>query len=434
MNMSEISLDTSKARDLVNALRDGTVPAHGSTELAVGLDEPLRALKDQLSYVADGCTAIRFIEGAYGSGKTFLCSVLREEALRRGFAASLVVVSPDARLGKLPIVYSRIMDGIRTRSKNSSTALPDILEKWLLSEYRRASKVTGGSKDELHGHVLRQIVVRLQAISDAAPGVARAVKAYYRASRDRNADLRRAAISWLRGSHSVPLDVRRELGVRGDIGQEDLYGVLKAIALIVREAGYRGFLIIIDEAETIQRLSYQRQREDAYEVLRVLVDSAGDNRFPGCLFVVTGTEHFFQDPLQGLKSYKALADRIERPDTFTHQTTSRQPILHLTGLERKDLTAIAKKVRDIHATAYGWNAAEAVSDGYLEDIAGQVTDSFGESIERLPRGFLREIVQICDVAEEHGVQFREEEGEQIDDRLGARLQADAADRSRLENV
>src|SRR5690606_4953346 len=117
------------------------------------------------------------------------------------------------------------------------------------------------------------------------------------------------------------------LGVRGEIDKEDLYGAIKAIALIIREAGYDGFLIIVDEAETIQRLSYQRQREDAYEVLRVLIDSAGENRFPGCLFVVTGTEHFFQDPLQGLKSYKALADRIERPDTFTTQTTSRQPIL-----------------------------------------------------------------------------------------------------------
>lgn len=427
-------MDTARARDLINALREGTVPAHGSSDFAVGIDEPLNALLEQLEYVSEEGTAIRFIEGAYGSGKTFLCSVLREKALERGFAASLVVVSPDAPLGKLPVVYSRIMDGIRTRAKNASTALPEILEKWLLAEYRRASKVVGGTEAELHRHVLSQIDVQLRAISDAAPSVARAVKAYYRASRDRDSDLRRAAISWIRGSQAVPLKVRRELGVRGEIGQEDLYGALKAIALIIREAGYRGFVIIIDEAETIQRLSYQRQREDAYEVLRVLVDSAGENRFPGCLFVVTGTEHFFQDPLQGLKSYQALADRVEQPDTFTQQTTSRQPILHLTGLRREDLTVIAKKVRDIHAVAYDWEARNSVSDRYLERIARKVTDSFGESIERLPRGLLREIVQICDVAEEHGVSFNEQDDTEVDEQLGARLRADAADRSRLENV
>src|SRR5690606_38172623 len=334
-SMSEVS--RSKARDLISALRDGTVPANGAADLAVGLDQPLDALLDQLGYVAGGCTAVRFVEGAYGSGKTFLCSLLREKAFSKNFVASVYVVSPDAPLGRLPIVYSRIMDGIRTKSKHSSTALPDILEKWLLSEYSRAKNLVGGSKKDVHRHVLQQIDVRLQSISEAAPSVARVVKAYYRTRLDRNVELSRAAIAWLRGSQSVPVTMRRELGVRGEIDKEDLYGAIKAIALIIREAGYDGFLIIVDEAETIQRLSYQRQREDAYEVLRVLIDSAGENRFPGCLFVVTGTEHFFQDPLQGLKSYKALADRIERPDTFTTQTTSRQPILHLTGLQRDDL-------------------------------------------------------------------------------------------------
>ncbi len=328
-------MDSTRARDLVNALRNGTVPAYGLRDLAVGIDEPLTALTDQLDYVAGGATALRFIEGGYGSGKTFLCSLLREEALERGFVATFIVVSPDSPLGKLEIVYSRIMDGIRTSAKRSSTALTDVLEKWLLREYRRAREIIGsGHAGEIHDYVLSQIEHKLRSISNAAPGVAAAVKAYYEASRDRDLALTRSAAAWLRGSHTVPLDVRKRLGVRGGIGAEDLYGAVKAVALIICEAGYQGFLIVIDEVETVQRLSHKRQREDAYEVIRVLVDGAGENRFPGCFFVFTGTEQCFQDPVQGMRSYEALAERIERPETFTDQSTSRQPILQLTGLRR----------------------------------------------------------------------------------------------------
>jgi hypothetical protein len=417
------------ARDIINALRDGTVPGRGLSGLAVGIDEPLNAIREQLDYVASGKTAIRFIEGSYGSGKTFLCSVVREEALNQGFVVSTVVVSPDAPLGKLSIVLSRIIDGIRTKAKPTSTAVSEILEKWLLSEFRRAGTVVGSDKREQHRHVLRQVDERLKSIGETAPSVARVVKAYYAASLSRSPDLCRAAVSWLRGSHSVPLTVRKELGIRGDINQEDPYSVLKAIAIMIKEAGYRGFVIVFDEAETIQRMSHKRQRDDAYEVLRVLLDGAGENFFPACLFVVTGTEHFFQDPYQGIQSYEALADRIRRPDTFTDATTTRQPILHLTGLKRDHLAAISRKVRDIHGTAYDWEARSAVQDDYLDDVARQVTDSFGESIERLPRAFLREIVNICDVAQEHGVPFGSSEvGTSIENAI-IRIQSPSRDRT-----
>ena len=421
-------MDKALARDLLEAFRNGTVPRYGLRELAVGVDEPLNALEEHLEYVSQGRTAVRFIEGAYGSGKSFLCALLREIALEKGFVTSLMVVSPDVPLGKLSVVYSRIMDGIRTAAKRTSTALPDILEKWLLAEYKRASVLAGGSKSDQHRQVLSQIELKLQGISDVAPGVASAVKAYYTASHNRNPELRRAAAAWLRGSSSVPLKVRKILGVRGEIGQEDLYGALKAVAMIIREAGYKGFLVVLDEVETVQRQAYQSQRNAAYEVLRVLVDSAGTNRFPGCLFVVTGTEQLFQDPLQGLRSYPALAERIERPENFTDQETSRQPILHLRGLDRSDLAAIAKKIRTIHATAYEWDAATSVTDNHLEDLARKVTDSFGESIERLPRGFLREVVHICDVAQEHGVRFDAVDQSEVDDRLADRLRADSGGR------
>ena len=60
-----------RRREVIDALRRGTVPAAGLDLLAVGLDRFAPALDAELDAVAGGGAAFKAVRGEYGSGKTF---------------------------------------------------------------------------------------------------------------------------------------------------------------------------------------------------------------------------------------------------------------------------------------------------------------------------------------------------------------------------
>ena len=60
-----------RRREVIDALRRGTVPANGLDLLAVGLDRFHVALSDELSSVASGGATVKAVRGEYGTGKTF---------------------------------------------------------------------------------------------------------------------------------------------------------------------------------------------------------------------------------------------------------------------------------------------------------------------------------------------------------------------------
>jgi len=83
-------VSAARARDVVDALRRGTVPQQGLGLFAVGLDRFADALDDDLATVARGGSAFHALRGEYGSGKTFFARWLAERAKRRGLAVSEV--------------------------------------------------------------------------------------------------------------------------------------------------------------------------------------------------------------------------------------------------------------------------------------------------------------------------------------------------------
>ena len=63
-----------------------------------------------------------------------------------------------------------------------------------------------------------------------------------------------ALISWLCGSGNVAAAAKKAAGIKGDIGSRDALDYLRGVLEIVKAAGYKGLLIVIDEAETILRM------------------------------------------------------------------------------------------------------------------------------------------------------------------------------------
>ena len=83
---------------VLNSLKDGVVPRVGLEYIAVGRKNEIQALLQDVSIIEQGGSALRFIEGNYGSGKTFLLHTLRNHMMEKNFVVTDVELSADRRL------------------------------------------------------------------------------------------------------------------------------------------------------------------------------------------------------------------------------------------------------------------------------------------------------------------------------------------------
>src|SRR5690606_21106926 len=129
----ETLLEKKSARDIIDALRHGVVPKYNLDLLMVGQQNAKKHLSQILTELNQSKSHFKFIRGQYGSGKTFLCSWLKEYALENEFVVSFLNVSHDQPLSDLPVFFSGVLNNLRTPEKSDSSALADILESWLLN-------------------------------------------------------------------------------------------------------------------------------------------------------------------------------------------------------------------------------------------------------------------------------------------------------------
>ena len=91
--MNAPAVSAARRREVIDALRRGTVPQAGLDLFAVGLERFEKALDEELTAVATGGAAFKAVRGEYGSGKTFFARWLAERAKRHGFAVTEIQVS-----------------------------------------------------------------------------------------------------------------------------------------------------------------------------------------------------------------------------------------------------------------------------------------------------------------------------------------------------
>src|SRR5690242_19486301 len=104
-----------RRREIIDALRRGTVPQNGLDVLAVGLDRFEAAVTDELGIVQSGGSVFKAVRGEYGSGKTFFARWLAERAKRLGMATAEVQISEtETPLHRLETVYRRVCESLQT--------------------------------------------------------------------------------------------------------------------------------------------------------------------------------------------------------------------------------------------------------------------------------------------------------------------------------
>lgn len=389
-----------KERDaIIQSLKSGVTPKVGIQHIQVGRVHELKAMIQDIERITDGGSAFRLIIGEYGSGKTFFLSVVRAIALERKLVTVNADLSPDRRIhasaGQARNLYSELMRNMSTRNKPDGNALTSVVEKFI-TEARIEADSTGKSANAV-------IHEKLASLSELVGGYdfAKVIEAYWTGHETDNETLKANAIKWLRAEYSTKTDARNDLGVRTIISDASFYDSLKLISLFVRQAGYQGLLVNLDELVNLYKLNNTTARTSNYEqILRILNDCLqGTAEHLG--FLLGGTPEFLLDPRKGLYSYEALQSRLAG-NTFAKQAgviDYSSPALHLASLTPEELYILLKNLR--HVYAEGDESKYLVPDESLKAFLKHCSQTIGDAYFRTPRNTIKAFLDMLAVIDQN---------------------------------
>lgn len=386
------ALSPVRRREILQALRQGTVPAGNLDVLAVGIDKFAPTVDDDLDAVAAGGSVFKAVRGEYGSGKTFFARWIQQRAMRRGLAVAEVQISElETPLHKLETVYRRTTESLRTAAFPPS-AFRSVLDAWLFGVEEDAAAAAGvdEASEEQIDALLEQ---RLATVATATPVYPMVLRAYRAALAREDAATADALVAWLGGQPHVGAAAKRAAGVRQDVDHFLAMGFLQGLLAVLQGARHPGLLLVIDEVETLQRMRSD-SRAKALNALRQWIDELDSGRYPGLYLLITGTPAFFDGRL-GIQSLPPLAQRLHTDFTTDARFDNpRAPQIRLAGFDLEKLVEVGIRVREVYAD--GASAPDRirtlVDDAYLRDLASAVAGKLGGQVGISPRLFLKKLV------------------------------------------
>src|SRR3546814_8245685 len=114
------------------------------------------------SDLADGGSAIRFIIGEYGSGKTFFMNLIRLVALEKGLVVMFADLAPDRRIhatgGQARGLYAEMARNLATRTKPDGGALSNVVERFVSQAQHDAEAQEQSTRSEEHTSELQSLM------------------------------------------------------------------------------------------------------------------------------------------------------------------------------------------------------------------------------------------------------------------------------------
>lgn len=389
-------ISAARRNDIVGALRRGTVPNAGLDALAVGIDGFAATLDEELATVSSGRGGFKAVRGEYGTGKTFFGRWLQERARAKGFATSEVQINEtETPLHRLETIYRRLVERLGT-ADSSSGAFRSVIDGWFFAleqDVLADGTVDGTNADVLLERTTALMETKLTTISKTAPAFSAVLRTYRRALAVGDNQLAEGLISWLAGQPNVAAGVKRAAGIKGDLDHFGAANFLIGLLTILRDSGFPGLVLVLDEVETLQRMRADT-RERGLNALRQLIDEIDAGRFVGLYLVVTGTPAFY-DGAQGVQRLAPLAQRLHVDfGTDRRFDNPRAVQIRLAPFDQGSLVAVGKRVRDIYASMQPNEVRlrDVVGDTYIEDLARAVAGGLGGKVGVAPRLFLKKLV------------------------------------------
>lgn len=362
---------------VLESLRKGIPPQRGVELYSVGNEKLIDGIKKyHLSGISDR-GIIRFISGSWGSGKTHFFRLLREVAFQHDCLVSSVELDLNsAALNKFEKVFYAIVSHVLTPTYYSeherietaqfrtvlqeslaylSTGSRLIANKTAHEQFVKASELLMSNHAiDIDFKKMVQHYWQTFLPESAAPGVAQT---------------REEILQWFSGEGSLG-QYRKRFGVSKMVSKENAKLMLQSLAGFVRQAGYRGLVILFDEAEQAYSVMRKSALRDAQNNLLSLINNI--ESLSGLFMVYATTPDFYTDPKHGIDTYGALAGRIGKPEQRPPRALDTIWNLDAVQTTLAEYQAAARKIRSIYIAAYPEAQASLPTEAAVQETVAEL--------------------------------------------------------------
>jgi hypothetical protein len=401
-----LKIKEKEATAIINSLSGGVVPSIGVQHITVGRQLEIEAFTQALDDVKNGHSMVKFWIGDFGSGKSFMLHLLNTVATKQKFVVSNADFTPDNRLysndGKALVLYSAIMDNIAIQTKPEGGALPTLLDKWIEQVVSNTAQVNNipitEIKNEKYFNLIQSNI--MQTVNEVTEtggfdfGVV--VIKYYEGYIKNDDFLRRSALKWLKGEYSTKTEARQDLGVREIVNDLNYYDMLKNFCRLFVSIGYSGFMINLDEAINLYKISTANVRAKNYEKVLTIFNDCFQGKVSNLFINFAGTKEFLENERRGLFSYDALKTRLEtnKFETLEYRDLA-QPVIKLVPLNHNEIFVLLKKLKEIFDTNF--NVSININDNDIQSFMEEMFNKPGASEFLTPREVIRDFLNILSI-------------------------------------
>lgn len=343
------------ARRAIEALRSGVPNRDAVRELGVFQADVTRKFAALREELGDGSPSRRhlFISAGFGCGKSHLLEYLRHDALEHNCVCSYVVISKETPLYDLLKLLRAAAETAVIPGK-AGRAIPEILFSHKFSSAEFARLYESAHRDDAFG---QRIAAQLRILEEASKGMEEIID----------------MIAWEWSGYPMQVrDIRsclKELGLHKEYRVDKILQGVLAVQLwrflprLFRAAGYHGWVVLFDEVELMLRYG-KLQRARSYANVARLAGEIHGFETMGLLPVFATTDDFWTVASQEKKDTEVpewLQVRGKRDDAELARDANvgMRLLKHPTLLRRaqdEELEALKHKIRDLHSTAFQWEA------------------------------------------------------------------------------
>ncbi|MCW8309918.1 ATP-binding protein [Sphingobacterium sp. InxBP1] len=402
----KLTVKPKEATAIINSLLSGVVPRIGVQHITVGRSDEVDAFIKALDDVKNGHSMVKFWIGDFGSGKSFMLHLLNTVALKQKFVVSTADFTPDNRLysndGKALVLYTAIMDNIAIQTKPEGGALATLLEKWIEQVVASTAAENNLSLVEIREEqylnlVKNKIMQSINELTDVGGfDFASVIMKYYEGYINDDELLQRNALRWLKGQYKTKNEARQDLGVREVINDLNFYDMLKNFTALFVSMGYSGFMLNLDEAINLYKISTSTMREKNYEKILTIYNDCFQGKVSNLFINIAGTREFLENERRGLFSYQALKSRLETNKFETRQIRDfAQPVIRLMPIDHNEIFVLLKKLKEVFEFHY--KVEIDITDSEIQNFMEEMYNKPGASDFLTPREVIRDFLNILSI-------------------------------------
>lgn len=392
------------ASTVINSLKGGVVPRIGLPYITVGRKTEIDALLHDVDIIAEGGASFRFIMGKYGSGKSFLLQTIRNYVMDKNFVVADADLSPERRLqgtrGQGLATYKELIRNLSTKTRPEGGALTLILDRWISGVQSEVMTEADCPEDspEFARAVEKRIFAVMNNLNEMVHGFdfAKLLSIYYRAYIEGDDERKAKVVKWFRGEYVNKTEARAELGVNIIVTDDDWYEYIKLFAAFLKQAGYAGMLVLIDELVNIYKIPQSITRQYNYEKILTMYNDTLQGKAKYLGIIMCGTPQCIEDTRRGVYSYEALRSRLQEGRFGRDELKDvLAPVIKLSPLTYEEMLVLIEKLTEIHGVLFEYTPKLTQDDlvTFIKIEFGRI----GADSKITPREVIRDFIELLDI-------------------------------------